>query len=181
MFFSLFAGYYCSSSSERSASKSTVRSIYFPLQNNRKLLLIAAAVLACLILYGVFLPSLYAKNRDLRVLVSRQMADAAWMQSAAEKLRKHKNPQTGARNKAGVSMLTAINQSATSSFGTTIKRIEESKQGSVQIWFEHAVFDEIVLWLDKLESANGIQASLVVINKTAYPGRVDARIQLESG
>jgi len=150
------------------------------LQNNRKQLLIVAAVLASFILYGAFLPSLYTKNRDLREHVSQQMGDAVWMRTAAQKLRKHSQSQAGTRNKTNVSMLTAINQSATASFGSTIKRIEESKQGTVQIWFEHAVFDEIVLWLDKLESRNGIQASLVVINRSAYPGRVDARIQLES-
>jgi type II secretory pathway component PulM len=150
------------------------------LQNRRKLLLAAAAVLAALILYASLLPTLYTKNRELRQQVSQALTDAEWMRSAADKVRRLRQSQTGSRSNS-VSMLTAINQSASAAFGTTIKRIEENKQGSVQIWFEHAVFDELVLWLDKLEADNGIQASLVVIDKTAYPGRVNARILLEAG
>jgi type II secretory pathway component PulM len=150
------------------------------LQNRRKLLLASAAVLAAFILYGSLLPSLYIKNSELRRQVSQALTDAEWMRSAADEARRLRQSQSGSRS-ASISMLTAINQSASSAFGTTIKRIEENKQGSVQIWFEHAVFDELVLWLDKLEADNSIQARLVVIDKTVYPGRVNARILLEAG
>jgi len=150
------------------------------LQDRRKLLLAAAAVLAVVILYGSLLPSLYIKNHELRRQVSQALTDAEWMRSAADEVRRLRQTQAGG-GRSNVSMLTAINQSASAAFGTTIKRIEENKQGSVQIWFEHAVFDELVLWLDRLEADNGIQASLVVIDRTVYPGRINARILLETG
>ena len=50
----------------------------------------------------------------------------------------------------------------------------------MRVWFEEAAFDDVLQWLDIIDSAHGLQVKEITIEKQQSPGLVNVRVLLES-
>jgi general secretion pathway protein M len=50
----------------------------------------------------------------------------------------------------------------------------------VRVWLEGAVFDDVLRWLDTLAAQHGVRITGLNVERTATPGRVNARVALEA-
>ena len=72
---------------------------------------------------------------------------------------------------------TAITNSA-GAFGLSIKRLESEATGT-HVMLEDVKFDTLLLWLEKLETEDGLYASSIDLERRPEPGVVAARVTLE--
>jgi type II secretory pathway component PulM len=72
-------------------------------------------------------------------------------------------------------LIARVSESALS-HGLTLKRFEPSTDGRLTIWLAEAEFERLLLWLEQLETALGLQTRRVSIVQTGTPGLVDAQI-----
>ena len=111
----------------------------------------------------------------LRLSVPEKNATLAWM-------RNRLNDAGAAAETAPAAgrdgpLLTVIEQVAiTSGVKAAIQRVQPGSDGSVEIWFQEVVADQLLRWVDSL-SESGIAVDTATITR-ASPGLVSARIKL---
>ncbi|MEE4245258.1 MAG: type II secretion system protein GspM [Kangiellaceae bacterium] len=88
-------------------------------------------------------------------------------------------PQQAA-NSSSKSSLRTILINSTRQASLDIQRYEEKKDGELNVWFEQVAFDELMIWLAKLNNQSSVNTSYVSINQTKETGRVRANIRLIS-
>lgn len=74
--------------------------------------------------------------------------------------------------------LTAVVNASTAAYGLKILRLQPNNRGEVQIRLENAVFDDLVAWLYRLESTEGLATREVAVSQAAATGRVNATIRI---
>ncbi|MCB1855801.1 MAG: type II secretion system protein M [Halieaceae bacterium] len=74
--------------------------------------------------------------------------------------------------------LTALVNQSTSRRGLDVSRLQPNSRGDIQVRLEGAAFDELVAWLDELESREGLLVTEVAITQSGSPGRVNATIRI---
>ena len=85
--------------------------------------------------------------------------------------------ETAAESDRDAPLLTVIEQLAiTSGVKAAIQRVQPGSDGSVEIWFQEVVADQLLRWVDQL-SGGGIAVDTATITR-ASPGMVSARIKL---
>jgi type II secretory pathway component PulM len=77
-------------------------------------------------------------------------------------------------------LVTLINRS-TGAAGLAVSRLQPNSRGEVQVRFEAAVFDDLLGWLYRLESEQGVIVGEVAISRAGTPGRVNATVRLGQG
>ena len=86
----------------------------------------------------------------------------------------------GAATRAsGQNLLTSVSRAAQ---GVDIKPSRMQPEGSdaVSVWFEAVPFTRLMLWLERLESSQGIVVRQISIDRQDQPGQVSARIVLRN-
>ncbi len=137
-------------------------------------LLLAAA------LYFILWTAFFSRLASLRLSVPEQRGELAWMREAAgEVARLRPAGQGGAATAAGGSVMAVIDQTAKQEkLGGKLKRIEPDGENGAKVWVEEAAFDDIMRWLQLLESKHTIRATSFAAETAAGPGFVKARLTL---
>lgn len=78
---------------------------------------------------------------------------------------------------SGESLLALVERSARSST-ISLQRYEPLEQGSVRLYLEGVVFDDLMQWLGSLAQAEGIEVAQISVDKGAGAGLVDVRLDL---
>ncbi len=147
----------------------------------RRLVYIGGAVAAVLLFYAAVWVPLSNKVERLRTTVAEQQQLETWMKQAArevQRLRKAATTPGGKRPRQ--SLLALADQSAKQQgLGRTIKRVQPEGQDKVNIRLEEAAFDDVVAWLEKLQSQHGVRVATITIDRQDQPGLVDVRLTLE--
>lgn len=83
----------------------------------------------------------------------------------------------------GQSLLAVVDQAARKDrLGTVLKRIEPEGTRIVRVWFEQAIFDDVLLWLGNLQNTYGVRiTSISIDHQGGSSGSVNARVELEGG
>ncbi len=116
---------------------------------------------------------------DLKKNVAAQQETLDWMKQASAQVKALRGSARGpARGLGGRSLLAVVDQSARAAgLGPAIKRVEPDGSRGVKIWLEGASFDDIVLWLGKLDRDYLVEATVVTLEPQGE-GRVNARLTL---
>lgn len=62
-----------------------------------------------------------------------------------------------------------------------IKRMQPEGQKSVRLWLEDAPFDDLIRWLNQLQTQHGIAVTAASIDRQDKAGTVKVRLTLERG
>ena len=137
------------------------------------LLAVAAVVALYLLLVLIWQP--LAEARDEMALRKRATSQQlARVQALASELQQF-NRDGGGQNRHNMNQL--IN-SSTSEFGIRPTRIQLNAWGETRIRFENVGFAELLRWLHKLESLDGVRVREVAINQSDRGGVVKASVRL---
>lgn len=147
----------------------------------RILALGAVALVLIFAFFGIWQP-LQKDVVSLEQEVEQQRAIKRWMtQAAAEVKQLRGNGAAVARPKDGRSLLAVVDQTAKrSGLGAGLKRLEPDGQAAVKVWLEQVKFDDMVRWLNQLQSKNALSVDSITIDRQDEPGRVNARMTLEA-
>lgn len=151
--------------------------MFSSLQEREKILLIvAAAVMVVMAVYLYVWQPMNTRLKELRsVEVPESASTLAWMQQAiavaGDNIGKKK------AKKIGGPLLTVIEQTADQSrIKAQMSRIQPAGDGkTVRVWFDNVVFDDWLLWVDRIK-AQGIKVVSSGVAPEETSGRVTVRV-----
>lgn len=141
------------------------------------MLALLAGALALYVLYQVVLHPLAAANQRLENQnASAQKSLAAVTQMAAE-LRSLQ--QVGMQGEADQSEnLTQLIDRTVAANNLRMSRFQPGSSGDVQVRLDNMAFDQVLRWLNELESAQGVTIRELVIAPGSAPGLVNVSARL---
>ncbi|MCB1777217.1 MAG: type II secretion system protein M [Candidatus Competibacteraceae bacterium] len=140
-------------------------------------------VLALLILgYGLIWEPFQSSHRRLQQRVAEQRADLAWMRQAAQEIQRLSNSAGATQSQAtdGRSLLTRVDQTARAAgLSAALKQITPQGDDKLSARLDAVAFDKLLPWLSALEHEHRITLINLSVDRTAAPGRVNARVILQ--
>ncbi|HEV7633667.1 MAG TPA: type II secretion system protein M [Steroidobacteraceae bacterium] len=157
----------------------SLRSRYDQMTPREQRLVLAGGVVAVvLLLFAVILP-LHRSAATLDSRIERKKADLAWMQGIAPALAAA-GPAPSVPG-SQESLLVVIDRSARESgLAQALTGSQPSGDGALRVQLEKAEFNNLVAWLARLATQNGVQVETASIDATGEPGQVNAGIVLRS-
>ncbi len=148
---------------------------YFQNLNSRERLLVLVGIpMVLLVMFYLYLwEPLYQDRARLRVDLPEKEATLAWMQHRIS----DRNPVAASAGRDTRPILTVIEKLAISArIQNAIQRVQPGTNGTVEIWFQEVVADQLFQWIDQL-SLRGIFIESATITRGS-PGLVAARIKV---
>lgn len=146
-------------------------------ERERRLVLGGAMVLVVILAYQFIWSPFIGGLDKLNKKVEQQQQDILWMQNSMQELRELS--KTAVKPEAaGHSVYSAIESSARTKFGANIQVQQEGQKG-VRVQITNIAFDEIMLWLDGLQSSQQIVIKEFSAESTGAMGYVKSSILLE--
>lgn len=134
------------------------------------------AFVAIFLLYLLIWAPVSKSFKKHRKDVPEKQETLAWMQEAQREAAKFMVSGNKGK-KAYSSPLITIEKTARQwKLDGSLKRVEPDGDKGIKVWMEEAIFDDLVLWLQLLQSDYQIVVSTINVEKKAAPGYVDARI-----
>lgn len=144
----------------------------------RVMVLAGAVVVAVTLLYLVLWEPLMQAHRDRQMALESARHIAQRIEQAAALL------QQGAASGAAAvdrktSLLTAVDQTSRSAvLGKAPSRVQPEGDKEVKIWIEDTSFDNMLRWLQQLQTRYGITPKQLEVERGAGPGLVSGRLSL---
>lgn len=139
------------------------------------------ALTLALLIYALAWQPFQTSYRRLQHSVVEQRADLAWMQQAAQEVQRLSGTSNSGSKTAndGRSLLTRVDQTARAAgFGPALKRIAPQGENQISVQLDAVEFDKLIPWLGALERNQHILIANLTVDRTAAPGRVNARLVL---
>ncbi|MGI9318017.1 MAG: type II secretion system protein GspM [bacterium] len=149
------------------------------LNQREKLLMSFGGPLLLVVMFYLYMWQPVSVERgQLRLKVPENNATLAWMNHQLAGLKQ--SPKSTESTDQKQPLLTVIEQAAIKSkIKDAIQRVQPGNDGSVEIWFQEAIADQLFRWIDQL-SVNNIAVVSATITR-ATPGLVSARIKVNRG
>ncbi len=148
-----------------------------------QMILGAGGIVAVIILVWLLAwEPLASEASALKTSISAQQDDLAWMREAAGEVIALRS-QGGATvaGLQGRSLLAVVDQSARQAgLGSALKRVEPEGSAKVRVRFESVSFDQLILWLNQINTQFGVSAEQVSIEPENESGRVTVRLTLHA-
>ncbi|MBC8343753.1 MAG: type II secretion system protein M [Bacteroidetes bacterium] len=131
-----------------------MKNIINQLEKREKILAIfAITFITCAIIYTFLLSPALKELKHLRVEIIKLREDFQWLKIAAPKLKQL--DQNKHETLAQSLTLGSIEQSAQQyQLNQFITRIEQQKNGSISIWMENTPFNDLLNWINEIETQN---------------------------
>jgi type II secretory pathway component PulM len=144
-------------------------------------LVIAALTVVGFLVYLFFWQPMNAEQDRLRTRLRGQIEALVKMQQAAQEVRQLRGEGRAAvpQQRSDESLLALVDRTARAMTGDGINRLEPEGEHAVKIWVKEANFDSLVHWLQELQTAWGVQASVVSLHRAEQPGGVTGRLLME--
>ncbi len=157
----------------------SLRDRYQQMSSREQRLVLAGGVAAiAILLLAVILP-MHRSATALDSRVARKQADLAWMQGMAPTLAAAGPAPSVPGNQE--SLVVVIDRSARESgLAQALTGSQPSGDGALRVQLEKAEFNNLVAWLARLASQNGVRVETASIDATGEPGQVNAGIVLRS-
>lgn len=131
-------------------------------------------------LYLFFWQPVVTEQNKLRALLSEQSAAFAWMQQAAEEVRQLRGRHLSTpKEREDESLFTLVDRTARATMNDGLKRMEPEGQRTVKVWLEEAHFDNLMRWLQELQTNWGVQVTVVNLQRTDRSGFVTGRLVMD--
>jgi len=146
----------------------------------RMLTLGGIALVIIFIVFGIWQP-LQKRVAGLEQDVVQQQAVKRWMNQAAAEVKQLQRSGAATRPQDGRSLLAVVDQTAKRrGLGAGLKRLEPDGQSAVKVWLEQVKFDDVIQWLNQLQSQNGLNVDTITIDRQDEVGLVNVRMTLEA-
>lgn len=146
----------------------------------RLMVTVAGIALAVTLFYLMLWEPVYKGLYEEQLKNENQTANLAWMQQAASEVRslKASGASTNVRNQNAPVSLSVEQTIGNAGIKDKLSKLESSGQDSARAILDNVSFNQMVLWLNTLESNFGISVSSATIERTESAGIVDARLTL---
>lgn len=147
----------------------------------RLAVVLGAAALACVLVYAVLWQPFAARHARLAQVVAEQRALLAWAEQAARTIEgiRQRGATPGAGMAEGQSLLTLVDATTRSAgVAPQVTRVQPEGQDVVRVWLDRVSFNQLALWLARLEGDAGVEAESVTVEPTDRPGQVNVRLGL---
>ncbi|MFZ0257002.1 MAG: type II secretion system protein M [Gammaproteobacteria bacterium] len=144
-----------------------------------------AVVIAALTVIGFSLYLFYwqpmnAEQDRLRTHLAEQFEALVWMQQAAEEVRQLRGENRSMpQERTQESLLALVDRTARATIADGINRLEPDGEHAVKLWLKDVSFDSLLPWLQELQTAWGVQTTVVSLHRAEQPGLVTGRLVLE--
>ena len=102
-----------------------------------------------------------------------------WMQQAASEISTLKSSGARAGTVSNQATSVIVERSANNSgIKSKIAKLESSGKQGVKITLNEVSFDQLIVWLDQLETRNGLSITSLSAERTNIAGTIDARLTL---
>jgi len=158
-----------------------MRNILPGLDPQQRSLVIAGSVVLGVVIFALIWGSFTNDVERLETIVTEQRDLELWMQQSAKEALQLRGvtPDTGGVS-GNRSLLALVDETAKQSrLGLAMKRVEPEGQDKVRIQLDDALFDDVTLWLEKLETSYNIRVERISIDKLDRAGFVNVRLTLE--
>ena len=147
----------------------------------RAIVYVAAALLAVILIYSIFIQPLYSTYDKLVSSVDQQRETVQWMQQNATTVRQLKGANPAAGGLGGRSLLSVTDAAARKAkLGPALKRVEPEGSDAVRVWLDAAAFDAVVGWLEVMSSRYGADVDTITLERAEAAGRVNVRLTLRA-
>ena len=142
----------------------------------------AATVVGLFLVYLIVVEPITTKYEKSKKNLQTSLNTIEWMRSAAKEVRQLRGGNLSSERPQGKQfVLSLIDRSARKAgLASVMKRVQPEGESGVRVWFENAPFDELLKWLDVVESEQGLTVNEINIEKAESSGLVNVRVFLES-
>lgn len=149
-------------------------------QRERQLVLAASIVVITTLLYLIVWEPIVNGVSDQTQKYESQMDILDWMQTAAIEVRTLKATGAAKRQTNSSQPVTLlVEQSATAAgLKPFIRKLESTSDKGARITIDEASFDQLLLWLNTLQTQYGISVTSANLDRVEKPGAVNARMTL---
>lgn len=145
----------------------------------RAMLIVAGVVVSLMVLYLAIWEPFMGRNERLANSVREQAALVQWMEQSAAEAKSLRGSQRPGVGRGAESVLGIIDRTAKSGkLGEAMKRVDPDGTDRVRVWLDQAPFDDMVVWLERIERDYKLTVDTAVIDSVG-PGRVSARLVIE--
>ncbi len=149
-------------------------------QRERQLVLAASIVVIATLLYLIIWEPIVNGVSDQAQKYESQMDILDWMQTAATEVRTLKATGAAKRQTNSSQPVTLLveQSAATAGLKPFIRKLESTSDKGARITIDEASFDQLLLWLNTLQTQYGIAVSSANLDRVDKPGAVNARMTL---
>ena len=145
----------------------------------QRVLLIGAVVALPLLIFALIIDPFNQEVERLEQAVKGNGELLAWMEQSAQQLKTMRG--SGATRQSSGSLLSLVDASAKrNGLGGALKQVKPEGEG-VRLRFEQAAFDDMVRWLGRLGSEQGIGVTTLTLERLPASGQVNATVVVEKG
>ncbi|MCP4699405.1 MAG: type II secretion system protein M [Gammaproteobacteria bacterium] len=145
-------------------------------RRERYALILGSGLLLAILGYFLMWEPFAAQRASLAKQVAAQRALHDWMEAAARQVRQLRSRKGKVPEQSLLSLIDkSLRQSALNKVN---KRIEPKSEQAVRVNFEQVAFNDLILWLARLQNRHGVRANSVAITRRKTPGIVSARLTL---
>jgi general secretion pathway protein M len=143
----------------------------------RWMVLLCAVVVGVAVLYGgIWQPLVKAQKQREEALASARTVAGRIEELAVLSQQAHAG--RGLPVNRSASILGVVDQGAGGTLGKAPSRIQPEGDREVKVWIEDVPSDNLLRWLQELETRFGIHAQTAEIEKQSTPGLVSAQLSL---
>ena len=146
----------------------------------QRTLLIGGVVVLLLLIYSLILDPFVQEMARMEQGVAADRELLAWMEQSAQQFNALRG-NGGGKSGSGGSLLSLVDASAKKNgLGGALKQVKPEASG-VRLRFEQASFDDMVRWLGRLGSEQGVGVIALTLERLPEAGQVNATVVLERG
>lgn len=136
----------------------------------QRLVVVMSALISIFILYGLIWQPMNESIETSKLKIERQQKLLTWVQESAQRYQQAK--RNGGRS-SGESLSSIVNRTSRLE-KITITRMQP--QGDdLQVWIDEIPFNQLLSWLEKLASRDGLQVKNIDLSKADQQGVVRVR------
>jgi len=149
-------------------------------QRERQLVLTASVVIVITLLYLTIWEPIHKGIEDQTQKYQTQADILDWMQAAAIEVRTLKVSGAAKRSTNSSQPVTLLveNSAATAGLKPYLRKLESTSDKGARVTIDAASFDQVLLWLNTLQTQYGISVSSANLDRDDKAGAVNARMTL---
>jgi general secretion pathway protein M len=158
-----------------------IKNWYYGLQQReRQLVLAASVVIVVTLLYLAIWEPIHNGLEEQRQKYQSQVEILEWMQTAATEARSLKASTVSSRRSGNSQPVTLLveQSAATAGLKPYMSKLESTSDKGARVTLDAASFDQMLLWLNTLQTQYGITVSSANLDRDDKPGAVNARMTL---
>jgi general secretion pathway protein M len=144
----------------------------------RKILLLGLILVTIFIIHNFIYNPMHQSINKLRESNANKQELLVWMNQSVASIKASSSAQSTSNKRRGRSLNVIINTSA-SSAKINISRSQPRDNNQYQIWIDQVVFNELLNWLNILQTDYGIYVSTINLGTTDNKGQVRVNLTFQ--